>query len=344
MVEKTTAIVVRWGALGDMVMATPVLRALAKRYGHPCTVVCLGAWAQLLYQGLPSVAAVHVLASRKRPYWFSPDQWQLVRILQPLRGRPTYVMAGDKRAGSLMRRAGMTIAGSGDVINFVPNEHQVDYQARIAGFAPESYDRHPELTVAAEELAECRTWLRPLVGDAPVVVVQVGNKRTMGRRVRSNNVKHWPLDRWVSVVRGVLASDSEIHVLFNGSLGEREMTDEIVAAVNDPRAHSVAGQVPIRRMLALLSLAHSSISVDTGPAHVAAAVGCPLVVLFGATDPRLNAPLATTAPVRIVTGPPGAPIVDGDAGWCAHHHMDGITAEAVLVAWHGLILAVFRRS
>jgi hypothetical protein len=98
------------------------------------------------------------------------------------------------------------------------------------------------------------------------------------------------------------------------------MTDAIVSAVADKRVRSLAGETPLRRLLSVLSLAHSLISVDTGPAHAAAAIGCPLVVLFGATDPRVNGPIATSAPVSIISGPPDAKMLDGEAGWAARVH------------------------
>jgi heptosyltransferase-2/heptosyltransferase-3 len=58
----------------------------------------------------------------------------------------------------------------------------------------------------------------------------------------------------------------------------------------------------LRRLLALLSMAHSCISVDTGPAHVAAALDCPLVVLFGQANPSRFRPVSRTSPVQVIQG------------------------------------------
>ncbi|MEW5297215.1 MAG: hypothetical protein WDW36_000439 [Sanguina aurantia] len=49
----------------------------------------------------------------------------------------------------------------------------------------------------------------------------------------------------------------------------------------DRRCAAATAVLPLGRLKALLEIAHSMISVDTGPAHLAAAMGCPLVVLFG---------------------------------------------------------------
>jgi heptosyltransferase-2/heptosyltransferase-3 len=328
----------RWGALGDMVLITPLLRALAQRHGAPCEVVCLGAWVPALFRGLPSVGGIHAIGSRKTPYWMSPEQWRLKRTLAGLRGHPFYLLAGDADSGALARRAGMTVTASIHGAGHVPNEHQVDNQARVAGFPAAGYDRRPQLVVGDDERAACRAWLGALVGDAPVVLLHAGNKKTMGWRRRGGDLKSWPVERWAAVARGVLAHQPRCVVLLTGAPGERQMTDHIVAAVGDPRCRSIAGETPLRRLLALLTIAHSTISVDTGPAHAAAALGCPLTVLFGATDPRINGPVPTTAPVAIVTGPEDAPVLDGEAAWAAHHHMEAIGADAVLAAWRGMAL------
>jgi heptosyltransferase-2/heptosyltransferase-3 len=336
--DRRTPLVLRYGALGDMVMTTPALRALAARHGAPCAVAALGGWVPQLFRGLPFVGEIATVRSRKAPYWFSPDQWRLVDFLRRFRGHPVYLLVGDVRSAALAARAGLAATASVFALGTLPNEHQVDNQRRVCGFGADGYDRVPELATSAEELAAARAFLAAEAGAAPVVLVHAGNKKTMGGgwRKRSRNLKHWPVERWVETVRAVLAHQPEARVLLTGSPGEQELVAGIVAACGDPRATSIAGRTGLRQLLGLLRLAHSMISVDTGPAHAAAAVGCPLVVLFGQTDPRTNGPISRSSPVAIVTGPPGAPALDGEAGWAAHHSMDGVAVAQVVAAWKGL--------
>jgi ADP-heptose:LPS heptosyltransferase len=336
-------VIIRFGALGDMVLTTPLLRALAQRHGQPCAVACCGGFVRPLYHGLPWVGEVVSIASRGAPYAFSPDQWRLVRFLRGLRDAAVYLLEGDAKSASFAKRAGIALAGSmRDCVQAV-NHHQIEGQARVAGFvgADGAYAAPfvpvPELTVSASEQADCRAWLATRSDDgAPLVLLHPGNKKTMGWRARSNNLKDWPAERWVAVARGVLSAMPTARVLVTGTAAEARIAEPIVAACADARVVSVAGATPLRRLLALLTIAHSLVSVDTGPAHAAAALACPLVVLFGKTDPRANRPVAQRTPVAVVSGPPGAPVLDGEAGWRAHHDMAGIAAETVLAAWAGL--------
>ena len=81
------------------------------------------------------------------------------------------------------------------------------------------------------------------------------------------------------------------------------MCDAIkVLCRNQGPVHNVADDLPLRRLIALLSMAHSCISVDTGPAHVAAALDCPLVVLFGKASPARFRPVSRTSPVQVIQG------------------------------------------
>jgi heptosyltransferase-2/heptosyltransferase-3 len=319
-----------------MVMTTPLLRALQAKHGAPCIVVGLGSWVPALFAHLPCVGAIHTIKSRKSPYWFTPDQWALVRVLKTYHEHPVYALAGDEPSVALIKRAGLTITASGFAAGYVANEHQVDNHARLAGFVAANYDRRPQLLITEQEKMDSRAWLAARFGEAPVVLLHAGNKKTMSWRKRSNDVKSWPVERGVAVIRGVLAHDPTFQIALTGAPSEREMTDAIVSAVADKRVRSLAGETPLRRLLSVLSLAHSLISVDTGPAHAAAAIGCPLVVLFGATDPRVNGPIATSAPVSIISGPPDAKMLDGEAGWAAQHSMAAISPDAVIAAWKAI--------
>lgn len=329
-------LLIRFGALGDLVMAIPAMRALAARHLRPCAVVAHGLWAPALLAGLPFVGAVHVLPSRRAPYWLSPAQWRLVRTLRQQRGGPAWLLESDAKSEGLCARAGLHLAGSLRAAGFRDDEHQVDLHRRVLGLAGDpAYRRDPELAVAEAERSACRAWLAALgLGAAAPVVVHPGNKRT--QRGSASNHKGWPAERWIATIRAVRAALPAHPVVVTGTPGEAAMTAGLAAAVADPMVRSVAGQTPLRRLLALLALAHSCISVDTGPAHAAAALGCPLVVLFGRTDPRVNGPIAARSPVRIVTGPPGAPEPPGEAGWWRHHDMAGIASDAVAEAWRGL--------
>jgi heptosyltransferase-2/heptosyltransferase-3 len=78
------------------------------------------------------------------------------------------------------------------------------------------------------------------------------------------------------------------------------------------------------------------ISVDTGPAHAAAALGCPIVGIFGRTDPRVTGPQSMKSLVIPVV-PPLARKLGPDQEWPHGVEVGHVEATAVIQAWAGLL-------
>ena len=91
-------------------------------------------------------------------------------------------------------------------------------------------------------------------------------------------------------------------VLLSGTPKESKFNADIMASSAVTDVHNVADDLPIRTLLPLLERAHSMISVDTGPAHAAAALGCPTVSLFGTANAILFRPGGATTAAVALTG------------------------------------------
>jgi len=115
-------------------------------------------------------------------------------------------------------------------------------------------------------------------------------------------------------------------ILLSGTPAELSLNEDIKVCADTADVHNVADDLPISVLLPLLERAHSMISVDTGPAHAAAALGCPTVSLFGTANAPLFRPGGATTPAIGLTG-----TVDGV------QNILGITVETVVAAWLSLI-------
>ncbi len=315
--ENLHPLVCRFGALGDMVLITPLLRALHQRGGRACDLVTIGRVNALLFEQMPYVRNVFSIDSRAAPYWLDRSQRRLIETLRGMRHRHVWICETDPRSYRLLARAGIRRDNSASQLDLepVPGEHYCETWLRLAGLSPggfappmrESLAPYTELFVSEAEREACRQWLheRGVDPTAPIVCVQAGNRRTTrrGRVDRNSNTKYWPPRNWAAVIDEICVRLPRAQVLLCGVAAELGMCHDIMADCrSDSRVIVVADNLPLRRLLALLSLAHSCISVDTGPAHVAAALNCPLVVLFGKADPARFRPVSATSPVRVVVG------------------------------------------
>lgn len=88
-----------------------------------------------------------------------------------------------------------------------------------------------------------------------------------------------------AVVGRTLVKNHDIQLLFTGDAYERALVDEIRREMHAD-SWSLAGQLELEELAALLALAPVMISNNTGPAHIAAAVGTPVVALYALTNPQ----------------------------------------------------------
>lgn len=103
--------------------------------------------------------------------------------------------------------------------------------------------------------------------------------------------KRWPTQKFIAAAKEIQQRTDCVWILFGGK-GDIGLTSEIAAAIQDSgfTAHNLTGKTSLRELMALLKLCRVLLTNDTGPMHVAAALGTPVVVPFGSTSPELTGP------------------------------------------------------
>ena len=130
----TRPLVVRFGSMGDMVIALSLIHALHRRCGELVDVVSSGSWTRPLLESQPGVGNLYLIRSRKTPYAVSPQQQQLVRTLNARGASPTWICDSDDKCRWLIARAGIPQSHIADVRSLPeqPREHAVDRWLRFA--------------------------------------------------------------------------------------------------------------------------------------------------------------------------------------------------------------------
>jgi heptosyltransferase-2/heptosyltransferase-3 len=329
-----------------MVLLTALIRVLHAQFHAPVDIVSSGPWSEPLLRGQPGVGEIWTVRSRKTPYWLSADQRRVVRRLRARGVGPTWYCDASDAAKPLLLRAGIPEDFIVDVKNhpLLAGEHATEQWRRLAQIMPAAIGAPPHalppggapapgchLEVSDAQRADLQAWLQSRdLAAAPLILIQIGNKRTMRRGLRrlAVNHKYWPNERWAEVLRHVRRQRPDHAIVLLGTGPEFALNQEVAALANVPRLYNAADDLPIPRLVALLARAAGLITVDSGPAHAAAAVGCPLLVLFGKALPSLYRPWGTAgSDVKVLCG-----VVAGEPD------MLGIETRSVIEAWSDLKL------
>jgi heptosyltransferase-2 len=285
--------------VGDCVMATPTLRALRRRF--PLAHITGIARPHLLSLFSPAdwldrrIAWEHRGASYLHPGWLA----RTVKLIGELRREPLDLLlvlrnsglaAAVARASGVKQTIGYARRGSRLFLShalappraggrFVPIS-AVDYYlqlAEAAGCPPES----PVLELSTtddDEAAADAIWQRlDLPDPEEVVLLNVGGAY--------GTAKQWPAEHASELARQ-LAEEDGLTTVFLCGPEEREQAARLAAAADHPRVKSLATEdVRFGPTKAFIRRASQLISTDSGPRHIAAAVGTPTVTLFGPIDP-----------------------------------------------------------
>ena len=336
-----TPSVILFGRVGDMIMLTAALSPLHRRYGRPCQVIGAGPWNRDLYRAHPDVSRCWSLP-RHLPFALTPAWMSVLRAVRRAAPGPVFIAEAMPRQ---LRRIRQLLAVSRiDPARCVwledssrPGEHYIDLLLRLTARTPAalSAERYPPSGVAAPRLvtlaperAQCEALLRERGWQGrPLVLIQPGTGRTLSQRSRrrweADNDRAWPVARWRELLHALRARQPDALLVLRGAVSELPLLRELHAAIGLDEVQ-IAG-LGLRESFALMQAAESMISMDTGMAHAAAALGLPVVVIMGANPQSLVLPRSPCGSAVIgVGGPP------------QFTRADQIPAAAVFDAWCAL--------
>ena len=275
--------------VGDMVLAQPLVATLVDT-GATVHVLAPVATAPVA-ERMPGVDTVHRLRVEHGRLGLG-ERRRVGRALRAHRFAQAFVLPNTFKSAlvpwfaRVPRRTGWLGEHRYGVLNDArrldPVEHPrlVERYAALAG----GPCRTPELRADPGRLAEARERLR--LGEArPVVALCPG--------AAFGPAKRWPVEHFAEVAAGC-ARDGKAVWLF-GSAEERPLCEDIAARV--PETVNLAGRTDLATAIDLLSAADCVVANDSGLMHVAAALGRPVIALFGSTSPDFTPPLGERAVV-----------------------------------------------
>jgi heptosyltransferase-1 len=308
--SKFRLLVVRLGAMGDILHALPAVTAL--RIAHPAWVidwVVEPKWSALLVARdaagrdtggpkahQPVVDRLHFAPAKdwgKSPL-ASQTRHEVRGLRRDLRDGhydTAIDFQGAVRSAAFGRMAGCRLIGEA-----APRERAARwlFTDRIATLGAHVIEQDFELAaaVAGDEMKPVLPWL-PFDSEAEawadeLLATSRGRPSVLINPGAGWGAKRWPVERYAAVAKELIARGCR--VLVNAGPGEEPIADVIVketAKQANPLVPSLENLIALTRRVALV------IAGDTGPLHLACALGRPVVGIYGPTDPSRNGPFGT---------------------------------------------------
>jgi heptosyltransferase-2 len=165
--------------------------------------------------------------------------------------------------------------------------HQVhEYLHLVAALGANREPLPPYLAVTPEEInGAVRKFnlAAAMANSRPLLAVNPG--------AEYGPAKRWPVERFIAATRDIQKRTNGIWLILGGT-GDIEVAGQIEFQLRGQGSElrNLAGQTSLRELCAVLKLCRVLLTNDTGPMHVAAALGTPVVVPFGSTSPELTGP------------------------------------------------------
>ena len=298
--------------IGDLLMTLPALAALRAALPGASIDLVVGSWNRTIASAIPGLDRIETLdaawlgrggeglgvagLARAAAKWRNRRYDLAINFEPDIRTNLVMLAAGPRRT------AGFASGGGGaalDVaLDYDPTAHTADNAVRLVQGAipPEGGSYTSDLVVSAfrrnsptpNSLLQIPDAAR---AEADALLARISGSCAIGMHVSGGRaIKQWPEERFRDVAQA-LVRDRGAAIVLTGTPGERAQVDVVRGALPADRVLDLSAGADLLTVAAVLERLDVMITGDTGPMHLAHAVGTPIVAIFGPSDPARYAPL-----------------------------------------------------
>ncbi len=291
-------LVIRSGAIGDVLMSTPLLHNLKESYANIHISYLVGEWSKCALTNNPNVDDVLSFDDRHIYHKHLFPTLKLILRLRKQKFDSCFVLDKSWHWGILAWLAGIPVrigfdrCGEGFActhkIQFDGSNYELEYYLELLGKLdrdlPIRYNSI-EFYLSDDDRAFANNFIRKfrIVSKKRVALVAGGANNP----AHQMHVKRWLLEHFVKLAKKLELAG--IKVIWIGSREDESVINNLVKAV--PETINAADKnLTIAQSTALMEKCHCVVTPDSGPLHMAASTKTPIIALFGPTSPQRFAP------------------------------------------------------
>lgn len=296
---RTLVISPNW--IGDAVMAQPLLHRLRERHPERPIDVLAPGWVAPVWRAMREVDTVI-----ESPFKHGALQWKerkaFAKMLKARGYADSYVLPNTLKfalipwLAGIKRRVGYKGEMRYGLVNVMHHDDKAAPRPMVPFYAALADAPVRQLPPAGKAL-EPSMQVAPEQADAAIarLALPTGAYVAFAPGAEFGPAKRWPAAYFAELAQTIRARRPDAQILLMGSPKDRAVCDEITAVV--PQAHNLAGATSLDEAIALISRAAALVTNDSGLMHIGAALGRPVVAIYGPTDPRHTPPHSALAKV-----------------------------------------------
>lgn len=280
--EVKRALVLRCGALGDLVYATSVIDALRAQYGDITIDFITTPGTGKLFENDPRVHQTFPLKHKKLPIWLSPQKRDIIRYSKEHPYDLLISLEFGKQFKSLINaihathKTGMGILESTEIPTINRGEATKYYYQDVID---------PSVLLKAKPILFGKSF-EELTAKVSLpehyIVIAPSNSHNQKKGL---NYRAWPFEHWKVLIQSLTANTAIVIV---GARGEEAFFDQIKPYPEN--VIDLVGQLSISELITTVQYADALICTDSATGHIGAAVDTPTFVLMGPNNPITDSP------------------------------------------------------
>lgn len=292
-------LIIKSGAIGDVLMTTPFLRALRKRFPNSEIDYIVGKESAKVLEDNRNISN---LISVKSEHFHSLNLLNKIALLNKIRTKKydvCFILDKSWLANCFIFltripiRIGFDRFGEGFTnkynVQYAELKHEIKYYLELAYFvgAKEEKNKNMELNLTNEDKKFAEEFQRKNKAKRVIGIASGGGKNP-GIGIDATRI--WPEEKFVELINKL---EGHSIILFGGAQ-DKELCDRILNKMNEnikKDTINLAGQTSIKETAALMQKCECVITNDAGPMHIASAVNKKVISIFGPTHPLRKAPL-----------------------------------------------------
>ena len=302
-------LIIRSGAIGDVIMTTPLLKSLRKHYPSAEIIYMVGDWSKKIIAGNKNIDRMISFPDNIIYQKEIKGTLNLIRQLRKEKIDLAFIL--DKSyhwsilayLSNIKRRIGFNRIGLNGDEGFANNfnilyngsKNELDYYldlAKLISINIAIEDEKTEIFLSekdelfAQEFAEKNKLSSQTIGLVP------GGAKNPGQEL---DLKRWPIEHFISLIKLLLKNQPNSNLILFGGPGDVEVSVKIYFALKEQKINTdniidIIGKTSLQETAAIMRKCNLIVTPDSGPLHLAAAGKAKVIALFGPTPAHRFAP------------------------------------------------------